>query len=103
MKLVTARFLIADFKYAILIIFIVAAVITPDRRHVTQTIFAAPMVGLYLLSIVIAWVVGPKRLQGGEAKSTAVCTTLAQLSIDVELQTVGLLSAELLLPREVQP
>jgi Sec-independent protein secretion pathway component TatC len=30
----------------------------------TQTIFAAPMVGLYLLSIVIAWVVGPKRLKG---------------------------------------
>jgi Sec-independent protein secretion pathway component TatC len=25
----------------------------------TQTIFAAPMVGLYLLSILIAWVVGP--------------------------------------------
>ena len=30
MKLVTARFLIKQFKYAVLIIFIVAAVITPD-------------------------------------------------------------------------
>ena len=29
----------------------------------TQTIFAAPMVGLYFLSIVIAWVVGPKRIR----------------------------------------
>jgi Sec-independent protein secretion pathway component TatC len=28
----------------------------------TQTIFAAPMVVLYLISIVIAWVVGPKRV-----------------------------------------
>jgi Sec-independent protein secretion pathway component TatC len=27
----------------------------------TQAIFAAPMLALYLLSIVIAWVVGPKR------------------------------------------
>ena len=65
MKLVTARFLISQFKYAFLIIFVVAAVITPTGDMMTQTIFAAPMVGLYLLSIVIAWVVGPKRLRAG--------------------------------------
>src|SRR5712692_9673077 len=65
MKLITARFLVAHFKYAFLIIFIVAAVITPTGDMMTQTIFAAPMVGLYLLSIVIAWVVGPKRLRAG--------------------------------------
>jgi sec-independent protein translocase protein TatC len=64
MKLVTARFLLAQFKYAFLIIFVVAAVITPTGDMMTQTIFAAPMVGLYILSIVIAWVVGPKRLRG---------------------------------------
>jgi sec-independent protein translocase protein TatC len=63
MKLITARFLIGHFKYAFLIIFVVAAVITPTADMVTQTIFAAPMVGLYLLSIAIAWVVGPKRLE----------------------------------------
>jgi Sec-independent protein secretion pathway component TatC len=28
---------------------------------ITQSIFAAPMVGLYLVGIVIAWIVGPKR------------------------------------------
>jgi sec-independent protein translocase protein TatC len=56
--LVTARFLIRSFKYALLLIFIVAAVITPTGDMVTQTIFAAPMVALYLLSIVIAWVFG---------------------------------------------
>jgi len=32
----------------------------------TQTIFAAPMVALYLLSIGIAWVVGPKRLRAAK-------------------------------------
>ncbi len=63
MKLITARFLAAHFKYAFLIIFIAAAVITPTGDMMTQAIFAAPMVGLYLLSIVIAWVVGPKRLE----------------------------------------
>src|SRR4029077_6901962 len=56
--LVTARFLIKSFKYAFLLIFIVAAVITPTGDMVTQTIFAAPMVALYLLSILIAWVFG---------------------------------------------
>ena len=63
MKLITARFLASHFKYAFLIIFIVAAVITPTGDMITQTIFAAPMVGLYLLSIIIAWVVNPKSRQ----------------------------------------
>jgi sec-independent protein translocase protein TatC len=61
--MITAWFLLSNFKYAFLIIFVVAAVITPTGDMMTQTIFAAPMVGLYLLSILIAWVVGPKRLR----------------------------------------
>jgi sec-independent protein translocase protein TatC len=56
--LITARFLWRSFRFAFLLIFIAAAVITPTGDMVTQTIFAAPMVGLYLLSIVIAWVFG---------------------------------------------
>jgi sec-independent protein translocase protein TatC len=64
MKLVTARFLVKQFKYALLLIFIASAVITPTGDPVTQTVFAAPMVGLYVLGIAIAWVVGPKRLRG---------------------------------------
>jgi sec-independent protein translocase protein TatC len=47
-----------SFRFAFLLIFIVAAVITPTGDMVTQAIFAAPMVGLYLLSILIAWIVG---------------------------------------------
>jgi sec-independent protein translocase protein TatC len=62
MKMISARFLLTNFKYAILIIFIAAAVITPTGDMMTQTIFAAPMIGLYVLSVLIAWVVGPKRL-----------------------------------------
>jgi sec-independent protein translocase protein TatC len=60
MKLVSARFLARHFKYAVLVIFIIAAVITPTGDPGTQTVFAAPMIGLYLLSIAIAWIVGPK-------------------------------------------
>jgi sec-independent protein translocase protein TatC len=65
MRLVTARFLASQFKYAILFIFVAAAVITPSGDMMTQTIFAAPMIGLYILSIGIAWLVGPKRLAAG--------------------------------------
>ncbi len=61
MRLVTARFLLKNFKYAILVIFIAAAVITPSGDMLTQTLFAAPMVGLYILSIGIAWAVAPRR------------------------------------------
>ena len=66
MRLVTAGFLWRHFKYAVLIIFIVAAVLTPTADPWNQTIFAAPMVGLYLVSILIVWLVQPKR-----PKSTA--------------------------------
>jgi sec-independent protein translocase protein TatC len=61
MRLLTARFLLRNTKYAVLIIFIVAAVITPSGDMITQTIFAAPMLGLYALSILIAWIVAPRR------------------------------------------
>jgi sec-independent protein translocase protein TatC len=54
MGLVTARFLWRNIKYAILIIFIVSAVVTPSSDPWNQTVFAAPMIALYLLSIGIA-------------------------------------------------
>jgi len=61
MRLTTARFLWRNFKYAFLIIFIIAAVLTPSTDPWNQTIFAAPMVGLYLVSILIVWAVQPKQ------------------------------------------
>jgi sec-independent protein translocase protein TatC len=59
--IVTARFLVKSLKYAILVIFVAAAVITPSGDMLTQTLFAVPMIGLYLISIVIAWIFGKKR------------------------------------------
>ena len=59
--IVTASFLIKKTKYAILIIFIIAALITPSPDPVNQCIFAAPMLFLYALSIGVAWVFGKKR------------------------------------------
>ena len=61
MGVVSARWMTRHFKYAILIIFIVAAVITPSADYASQMIVAFPMIGLYILSIAIAWVFGPKK------------------------------------------
>ena len=62
MQLITARFLRQQFKYAVLLTFIISAVITPTGDPVTQMVFAAPMIGLYVLGIGLAWAVGPKRV-----------------------------------------
>ena len=56
MGIVSEKWLLAKFKYAILVIFIIAAVITPTPDVATQCVFALPMIGLYLLGIGIAWV-----------------------------------------------
>ena len=65
MGLVTARFLWKNLKYAILLIFIAAAVITPGGDAATQALFALPMIGLNILSILIAWIVGPVARRAG--------------------------------------
>jgi sec-independent protein translocase protein TatC len=64
--LVTAGFLMRMFKYAFLACFVISAVITPSGDMVTQSILAVPMVGLYLLGVLVAWVFGkPRRAEPG--------------------------------------
>jgi sec-independent protein translocase protein TatC len=64
--LVTPRFLLRQFKYAILIAFIVAAVVTPTPDAVTQTALALPMLGLYLIGVAVAWLFGKPRQRPDE-------------------------------------
>jgi sec-independent protein translocase protein TatC len=66
MGLVTAGFLWRQIKYAILIIFILAAVITPTGDPMTQSLMAGPMIGLYIVSIGLAWMFGKRRRHPGE-------------------------------------
>jgi len=59
---VTPKFLRHNFRYAILIIAVVAAIITPTPDAQTMLIFMLPMVALYFLGIAVsAWVVRKKR------------------------------------------
>lgn len=59
--LVTPSFLAKNRKYAILIIFIVAAIVTPTPDMVSQTLMALPMVVLYEASIWLSYLVRRKK------------------------------------------
>jgi sec-independent protein translocase protein TatC len=43
------------FRIAVMVIAIAAAVITPSGDALTMTVFALPMIGLYLLGVGFAW------------------------------------------------
>lgn len=66
MGVVSAGFLWRNFRYSILIIFIIAGIVTPTTDIMNMCIFAAPMIVLYVLSIGIAWLVHPTRRNARE-------------------------------------
>ncbi|HUI85446.1 MAG TPA: twin-arginine translocase subunit TatC [Candidatus Binatia bacterium] len=69
MGIITAGWMWRNFRYSILVIFIIAAIITPTTDIMNMCIFAAPMILLYLVSIAIAWFVHPTQRKKRAAKS----------------------------------
>jgi sec-independent protein translocase protein TatC len=61
MGLVDGRDMVRFFRYAIVVIFVVAAVITPDASVITQLLLAGPLTLLYILSIGVAWAASTKQ------------------------------------------
>jgi sec-independent protein translocase protein TatC len=61
MGIVSAGWMWRNLRYAILAIFVIAAIITPTTDILNMCIFAAPMIGLYLVSIAVAFLVHPAR------------------------------------------
>lgn len=61
MGLITPRFMIRNFKYAVMIIAVFAAVISPDPGGVGMLMMGGPVIVLYILSIGLAWMFGKKR------------------------------------------
>ena len=59
--IVSAGQLIRWFRWAVLLIFVTAAIITPTPDVATQTVFAVPMILLYLLGVGVAAIFGKKR------------------------------------------
>jgi sec-independent protein translocase protein TatC len=61
MGIVSPGWMWRNFRYSILVIFIVAAILTPTTDIMNMCVFAAPMMALYIVSIGVAWLVHPKR------------------------------------------
>lgn len=59
--LITPRMMLKSWRYAIVIIAIIAALLTPTPDAFNMIMFALPMLGLYFLSVGIVWVFGKPR------------------------------------------
>jgi len=58
--IVTPAFLLQKFKYAVVLAFVIAAVVTPTPDMVTQAALAIPMILLYLIGVAVAFLFGKK-------------------------------------------
>jgi sec-independent protein translocase protein TatC len=67
--LVTHRMLLGWFRYAIVVIFIVAAVLTPGPDAASQFLMATPLVILYIISIGVAYFFGRARATPAEPET----------------------------------
>jgi sec-independent protein translocase protein TatC len=68
MGIISAGFMWKNFRYSILVIFIIAAIVTPTTDILNMCIFAAPMIALYAISIGVAWLVHPKQRKARREK-----------------------------------
>jgi len=66
--LLTARTLVRYFKHAVLGSVIVAAVITPTTDFANMLVIAGPMIVLYAVGIVVAWMFGRRRIEEPSSK-----------------------------------
>jgi sec-independent protein translocase protein TatC len=69
--IVTPQFLWKNVRYAILVIAIVAAIITPTPDAMTMLIFMAPMIGLYFIGIAVSAVAVRRRNRQLAAETAA--------------------------------
>jgi sec-independent protein translocase protein TatC len=59
--LVSARLLLRIWKTSLIVILIAAAILSPTNDIPNMMLFALPMILLYIISILIAWIFGRKR------------------------------------------
>ena len=69
--LITPRRLLKAWRYAIVIIAILSALLTPTADAFNMMVFAAPMLGLYFFSILIVWLFGKPRRSDAEVAALA--------------------------------
>jgi len=72
--IVTSKLLREIRRYAIVAVFVVAAIFTPPDP-ISQLMLAIPIVLLYELSIWLVWLMERRRLRDDEAAGTDIVTT----------------------------
>jgi sec-independent protein translocase protein TatC len=60
-NIVTPKFLLKNFRYAMLLITVAAAIVTPTPDATTMLVFMAPMVVLYFVSVFVSYAVVRKK------------------------------------------
>lgn len=68
LRIVTIKFLVKNIRWAILLAFIISAVITPSGDPFTQTVVALPIVILYLWGILLSLAIPPKKREEKDEK-----------------------------------
>ena len=69
--IVDVPFLNKNRKYAILINFVIAAILTPTPDIVNQMLMGVPLMVLYEISVVMVWLFGRKKLVYGSREESA--------------------------------
>jgi sec-independent protein translocase protein TatC len=71
--IVTPKFLLRNFRYALLLITVAAAIVTPTPDATTMLVFMAPMVVLYFIGVLVSYAVlrskRAKEIAGGQGPS----------------------------------
>jgi len=69
--ILTVKQLLKSFPYAVLVCFVLGAVLTPSTDWVSQTLLAVPMAVLYLLGVLAAWLFGGSRARAASKELAA--------------------------------
>ncbi|HEX4003729.1 MAG TPA: twin-arginine translocase subunit TatC [Candidatus Acidoferrales bacterium] len=67
--IVTPKFLLKNFRYAMLLITLAAAIVTPTPDATTMIVFMAPMVILYFVGVLVSYVVVRRKRAQAEAEA----------------------------------
>jgi sec-independent protein translocase protein TatC len=69
--LVTSKMLMAGWRYAVVGVVVVAAIITPPDP-ISQTLLSVPIIGLYFVSVGCVWLIELRRKKEDDARGVAV-------------------------------
>ena len=77
MRVVSSRWLLRHLNYAVLAAAVAGAVLTPSPDPWNQILFAVPILVMYVMGIVIAWIVYPRADSSSDEPDSAVGLVIA--------------------------